>query len=150
VTPTIAGGELVEAADGLTLPGRVVALPPSLAAVVDRFLKSLAAGVFAPPTDDLPEPAVLAYLAERGLVTDTGLGIVYDPAVYKEVERRVVAYLDEHGSISLAEMRDLFGTSRKYAQPTLEYMDALKITRRVGESRVLLRRPAQDANDDGG
>jgi selenocysteine-specific elongation factor len=37
----------------------------------------------------------------------------------------------------LAEVRDLFGTSRKYAQAVLEEMDARRITRREGEGRVL-------------
>jgi hypothetical protein len=31
----------------------------------------------------------------------------------------------------------LFGTSRKYAQAFLERLDALRITRRVGDERVL-------------
>jgi len=31
----------------------------------------------------------------------------------------------------------MFGTSRKYAQGLLEYLDAKKITRRAGDERVL-------------
>jgi selenocysteine-specific elongation factor len=50
----------------------------------------------------------------------------------------VRAFIAEHGSISLAETRDLFGTTRKYAQAFLEYLDALRITRRTGETRTLL------------
>jgi selenocysteine-specific elongation factor len=42
-----------------------------------------------------------------------------------------------NGSISLAEVRDLFGTSRKYAQALLEHLDALKLTRRAGDLRTL-------------
>jgi len=36
-------------------------------------------------------------------------------------------------------VRDLLGTSRKYAQALLEHLDEEKITRRVGDERVLLR-----------
>ncbi|MBC7344886.1 MAG: SelB C-terminal domain-containing protein, partial [Clostridia bacterium] len=39
--------------------------------------------------------------------------------------------------ISLAEVRDILGTSRKYALPFLEYLDQTKVTRRVGDKRVL-------------
>jgi selenocysteine-specific elongation factor len=46
-------------------------------------------------------------------------------------------YLREHGSITLAQTRDLFDTSRKYAQAVLEEMDARRITRREGDTRVL-------------
>jgi len=41
------------------------------------------------------------------------------------------------GDITLGAFRDLSGTSRKYALPLLEHMDALGITRRVGEKRIL-------------
>jgi selenocysteine-specific elongation factor len=33
-------------------------------------------------------------------------------------------------------MRDLFGTTRKYAIPFLEHLDEQKVTRRVGDVRV--------------
>ncbi|MFM7581199.1 MAG: SelB C-terminal domain-containing protein [Caldilinea sp.] len=42
------------------------------------------------------------------------------------------------GSVTLAEVRDLLQTSRKYAQALLEEMDARRITQRVGEGRVLV------------
>ena len=40
------------------------------------------------------------------------------------------------GAITLAEVRDLFATSRKYAQAFLEHLDALHITRRSGDART--------------
>ena len=51
--------------------------------------------------------------------------------------RRIQAHLAAQGTITLAEVRDLFGTSRKYAQAVLEEMDARRITRREGDGRVL-------------
>jgi selenocysteine-specific elongation factor len=45
----------------------------------------------------------------------------------------------DNGSVTLAEVRDMFGTSRKYAQALLEHMDAERITRRIGDARVLRR-----------
>jgi selenocysteine-specific elongation factor len=50
---------------------------------------------------------------------------------------RITAHLQANGSISLAEVRDLFGTTRKYAQAFLEHLDERRITRRVGDTRVL-------------
>jgi selenocysteine-specific elongation factor len=41
------------------------------------------------------------------------------------------------GQVSLAEVRDLFGTSRKYAQALLEYLDSIGITIRIGDFRKL-------------
>ena len=49
----------------------------------------------------------------------------------------VRAHIEQHGTITLAQTRDLFGTSRKYAQALLEHLDRLRVTRRVGDERVL-------------
>ncbi|MCD6027878.1 MAG: selenocysteine-specific translation elongation factor, partial [Thermomicrobiales bacterium] len=51
----------------------------------------------------------------------------------------------EQGTMTLAQFRDHFGTSRKYAQAALEHLDRLKYTRRVGDDRVRgPRRPGPD------
>ena len=44
------------------------------------------------------------------------------------------------GGFTLAQVRDLTGSSRKFVLPVLEYMDGKGITRRVGEKRILLKR----------
>jgi len=49
----------------------------------------------------------------------------------------VVAHLREHQSITVAEVRDLFNTSRKYALGLLEDLDSRRMTKRVGDVRVL-------------
>src|SRR6266498_4646148 len=56
----------------------------------------------------------------------------YDLAVTK-----VRHTLEENGQVSLAEVRDLFNTSRKYAQALLEHLDAIGITVRHGDFRKL-------------
>lgn len=50
---------------------------------------------------------------------------------------QVVAHLKERRTVTLAQVRDMLGTSRKYAQALLEHMDQERITRRVGDERVL-------------
>jgi len=50
---------------------------------------------------------------------------------------KITAKIKASGKVGLGEVRDMFGTSRKYAQALLEYMDRGKITRRVGDDRVL-------------
>ena len=48
-------------------------------------------------------------------------------------------HLSERSEITPATFRDLFGTTRKYAIPLLEYLDREGITIRVGDSRRLKR-----------
>ena len=44
----------------------------------------------------------------------------------------------QNGQITLAEFRDIIGTSRKYAMEILEYLDREKITKKVDDARILL------------
>ena len=66
-----------------------------------------------------------------------GDGVAFGADAYREMVERIVAHLRGSGSITLAQVRDLLGTSRKYAQALLEHMDEEHITRRVGDERVL-------------
>ena len=50
------------------------------------------------------------------------------------------ARIARDGSITLAQLRDELGTSRKFAQALLEHFDAARVTlRRPDNSRVLRR-----------
>jgi selenocysteine-specific elongation factor len=47
--------------------------------------------------------------------------------------------IENNGQIALAEVRDIFKTSRKYAQALLEHLDTIGITTRNGDYRKLKR-----------
>jgi selenocysteine-specific elongation factor len=63
--------------------------------------------------------------------------VIFDSSAYAQMLDRTVQHVTQHGKITLAEFRDLFDTSRKYAQAFLEQLDERKITRRIGDERVL-------------
>lgn len=50
----------------------------------------------------------------------------------KEAERVIREKLKEDPVITIAQVRDLFATSRKSAKPILEYMDSIKVTKKTG------------------
>ena len=56
----------------------------------------------------------------------------YDRLVV-DVKRLIV----EHDRVTVGLVRDAFGTSRKYALAILEHLDERKVTRRIGDERVL-------------
>ena len=58
---------------------------------------------------------------------------------YNEARDMLIAFVNEKGSITLAEYRDLLNTSRKYTVALLEYFDKIKITKRDGDKRILLK-----------
>ncbi|MCJ7490597.1 MAG: selenocysteine-specific translation elongation factor [Dehalococcoidia bacterium] len=130
-------GKLTETAAGAGLPGHEVKLSAAQQASADAFLRDLDANPYAPKSDSRPDEELLAYLVERGRVFVLGDGVAFSDAAYREMVERTVAHLQQNGRVTLAEVRDMFGTSRKYAQALLEHLDAQKVTQRVGEERVL-------------
>ena len=130
-------GKLTETAAGAGLPGHEVKLSAAQQASASAFLRDLDANPYAPKPDSRPNEELLAYLVEKGQVVVLGDGVVFSNAAYREMVQRVVAHLRERGRVTLAEARDMFGTSRKYAQALLEHLDAQKVTQRVAEEHVL-------------
>ena len=58
-----------------------------------------------------------------------------------DMRRRVTAKLKQGGGLTVAEIRDMLGTTRKYAVPLCEYLDRIGVTRREGDLRFLAARP---------
>jgi selenocysteine-specific elongation factor len=117
-------GCLVEAEAVLRLPSHAVKFSPEQQVQVDRLLATFHRNRFTPPTIGEAEaavgPEVFAALVEQGKMVS-----------------KVTAHIQAKGPLSVADVRDMFGTSRKYILPFLEHLDAKKITKRVGDDRVL-------------
>jgi selenocysteine-specific elongation factor len=58
-----------------------------------------------------------------------------------EIRARVEGHLTKFDRMTAAEFRDLLGTSRKYAVPLLEWLDAHAVTIRNGDYRTLRKKP---------
>src|SRR5207248_11469093 len=54
-----------------------------------------------------------------------------------EMRRRVRDGLSAGPGLTVAQIRDLLGTTRKYAVPLCEYLDRVGVTRRAGDLRFL-------------
>jgi selenocysteine-specific elongation factor len=130
-------GVVTESTSLIGVNGREVHPTAAQQGELDAFLASLAASPYAPPIDSVPASDLLAYLTDRGEVVPVGEGIVFSRKAFEGAQARITQHLQEHGSITLAQVRDLFGTSRRYAQALLEYLDEIHVTRRVGDERVL-------------
>ncbi len=132
-----AEGVLSEEGLVVHLPSHRIQLTQTQQAKIDTFLRSLAQNPYAPPIDQLPEPDLLNLLVERKQVVKVSDSMVFSASAYNEMVAKVIAHIKAHGKVTLAEVRNLFNTSRKYAQALLEHLDEKKITRRVGDERVL-------------
>ena len=100
------------------------------------YIDALEASPFAPPDPEGIDRAELRELVRRGDLVEEGG--VYFAASALDAAARVVADLlsRQPDGVTVAEVRDEWGTSRKYAIPLLSYLDNHGITRRRGDLRI--------------
>jgi selenocysteine-specific elongation factor len=134
-----AAGKLNDGGISVCLPDHRVKLSAQQQLKIAAFLKSLVQNPYSPPGDQIPDPDILNLLIEQHKVVKVTEGVVFDTAVYEGMVQKVTAHIKVKGKVTLAEVRDLFNTSRKYAQAFLEYLDEQRITRRSGDERVLFQ-----------
>ena len=73
----------------------------------------------------------------EGFLIHLAADIYLHTAVDAEMRRRVAERLASGAGATVAEIRDLLGTTRKYAVPFCEYLDRVGVTRRDGDLRFL-------------
>ncbi len=83
------------------------------------------------------DPEILSALMHQGTLVRLSEDVLLLGETYEEMVGRIVAFIRANGSMTVAQVRDEFNTSRKYALALMERLDEQKITRRVGDERVL-------------
>ena len=81
----------------------------------------------------------LTKLLNAGAIVRLGPELHFSARAVEEARRRIVEYLEAHGTMLAKDARDITGTSRKYIVPLLEYFDAQGVTKRDGDVRTLRR-----------
>lgn len=106
---------------------------------VEALLGDFRAEPFAPPGRTEWEPLgaeLIGYLIESGQLVRVSPDVLFDAAAFHKLVEWTVQILETAGEVTVANLRDHFGTSRKYALAFLEHLDERKTTRRVGDVRV--------------
>ena len=138
-----AGAEemLVEEGATVRLPTHTVQLNADQQRRVDALMAQFRREPYSTPSFKDSVAAVgeevLGVLIARGDLAQVSSDVLFLPETYEDMVNRVRAHIRDNGNITLAQTRDLFGTSRKYAQALLEHLDETGVTRRVGDERVL-------------
>ena len=77
-------------------------------------------------------------LREKNLV-HVSPELIFHPQALAQLKEKLSAYKKSKGErISVPVFKELTGITRKYAIPLLEYLDRERITRRMGDERVIL------------
>ena len=94
-----------------------------------------------PPLDSEVDDADLAALREAGRAVRVSKVLHYHVDALAEIRARLVKLAERNGgAVTLAQLRDELGTSRKFAQALLEHFASEKVTIRRGDEHVLRRR----------
>ncbi|MEZ4672656.1 MAG: selenocysteine-specific translation elongation factor [Caldilineaceae bacterium] len=111
--------------------------------LVDHVLDLFAQAPYSPPSEvDVlrllgNQSELLDSMLEQELLVRVTGGVLFRQVDFAKMVEDVADLARTAGSITLAQVRDRFDTSRKYAQALLEEMDARRITRRDGDLRIL-------------
>ena len=133
----VAEGRLAARQGALDLPDRHVTLTVDQQSAADQLVERLKAAGRRPESTGRVDPELATYLEAQGSIVRLGDGVYLEAGTRAAMADDVVSALREREQITLAEVRDLLGTSRKIAQALLEDLDQRRITRRVGDARVL-------------
>jgi selenocysteine-specific elongation factor len=130
--------------DGVTLrlTDHSATLAPEQQRARDELIACIeAAGTSPPMTSDLgADPALLRALVEAGDLVRIG-DFHLTGAQAAKIRNDVRGSIEASGPLTVAQIRDLLSTSRKYAVPLCEWLDSTGATRRQGDRRYLGPRP---------
>jgi len=125
----------------LALPGHEVRFSGAQQAKVEALLKKFMAAPYAPPSvKECQAEAgedVFSALLESGELVLVGPEVVFARVAFERMVGMVREKISANGQVTAAEVRDLLGTSRKFALALLEHLDAIGVTIRDGDYRRL-------------
>ncbi|HEX6900680.1 MAG TPA: selenocysteine-specific translation elongation factor [Thermoanaerobaculia bacterium] len=133
--------------DQVTLPGRSAQLTGEesklSAAVLERFDK---AGLAPPSPGEIAQElgakpqileGVLRHLVARGQLAKLPSGLILASSALAALRRDLLA--TSWDRFTVADFKDRFGLTRKWAIPLLEHLDSTGATRRMGDDRMIVR-----------
>jgi selenocysteine-specific elongation factor len=130
--------------NSVALPGHSISFSAQQKPAIDALIRTFEQNPFSPPSvkecaAEIGED-VLDALIEQGQFILVAVDVVFRKQDYDLAVAKIRDLLLQHDRITLAEVRDLLKTSRKYAQALLEHLDAMGITVRDGDYRKLKKK----------
>ena len=99
------------------------------------LLKDVLAGL---KVDKVRAQKIMTLLLRDRVLIKLSDDLVFHQSVLAGLRQKVAGLKNTTPKIDVARFKDLTGVSRKYAIPLLEYLDRERVTRRVGDERVIL------------
>jgi len=145
----VSAGVLVRSGADIGLAGRAARTDPAEAGLRSRIEAAFRTARFAAPLEDEVRARVglkpsafhplLAGLLRSGELVRLAPKVIYHRETVEAARAAVAGLVERHGSVTIAELRDRLGLSRKYAQAILEYFDKAGFTARIEDRHVLAK-----------
>ena len=134
-------GKLLDEEATLRLPEHQVKFSAEQERQVQKLLAAFRKNPYITPSatdsEALVGAEVLNALVQQGRLVQVSEDVLFLRETYEEMVERVIGHIKEEGAITVAQVRDMFVASRKYALALMEHLDERRVTRRVGDERVL-------------
>ena len=98
-------------------------------------LKEVLAGL---KVDKIRAQKIVTLLLRDKVLMKISEELVFHQSALMDLRQKVAALKNTASKIDVARFKEMTGVSRKYAIPLLEYLDRERVTRRVGDERVIL------------
>jgi selenocysteine-specific elongation factor len=123
-----------------------LALPPKLESTCARLRAALAAKPFEPPAKkellrESNAQQALRFLLDSGEAVELAVDLVMLSEPFAHAQDLIRRHLQERGSATASDLRQLLGTNRRVIIPLLERLDRDGLTVRQGDTRVLKGKP---------
>ena len=142
-------GRLEESERGVALPGRGPQLSKNEQKLLAEIIETYRASGYEPPTVDEVRSRVtknqqsvdqlMALAVAEGQLIEIGGGFLLHADVERRLRETLAAQMTGGEGRTVSQIRELLGTTRKYAVPLCEYLDRTGFTRREGDLRYLAR-----------
>jgi len=90
------------------------------------------------PVDKVRAQKIVTLLLRERVLVKVGDDLVFHRNALDELRKLIVAQKAKTPRLNIVAFKDLIGVTRKYAIPLLEYLDRERVTRRVGDERLIL------------
>ncbi|MGB0037212.1 MAG: selenocysteine-specific translation elongation factor [Candidatus Acidiferrales bacterium] len=145
----VKAGAVAAAGDLVQRAGREIALSPEEARAKELIAQEFErAGLTVPsfstvleklPVEPRRAQKILQILLREKVLVRVADDLVFHHTAIARLREMLANYRKQHGErLQIPAFKELTGITRKYAIPLLEYLDRERVTRRVGDERVIL------------
>jgi selenocysteine-specific elongation factor len=137
----VAANQITESGSVVRRPNHEVKLTPQQQANVETLLSLFRRDPYNSPSFKdsaaLVSEDVLTVLIDRGDIVQVSPEVLFLRETYDKMLNALSEHLTANKTITVAQFRDLFNSSRKYALAFLEHLDSIGVTIRQGDERRL-------------